>query len=143
MNTPVKPEDKEFIDTVRAINERPNEATATWFMFSAQANLHEGAKSFVGDTLLPQSFACLGCFLSHPFSRGNSHTSSTDAAAMPKIDPKFFSHPADLEVFARHVMALEELRHTTELSAYLKPDGKRNHPYSHTSARWRVLNAIF
>ncbi|CAI6091819.1 unnamed protein product [Clonostachys chloroleuca] len=102
-NTPVKPEDKEFIDIVRAIHERPIEATATWFM----------------------------CFLSHPFSGGNSHNSSTDAAAMPKVDPKRFSHPADLEVFARHVMALEELRHTTELFAYLKPDGKRNHPDSH------------
>ncbi|CAH0031882.1 unnamed protein product [Clonostachys rhizophaga] len=130
-NTPVKSEDKEFIETVRAIHERPNEATATWFMFLAQANLHEGAKSFVGDTLLPQNFASLGCFLSHPFSRGNSHITSTDAAAMPKIDPKFFSHPADLEVFARHLMAIEELRHTKELSAYLKPDGKRNHPDSH------------
>lgn len=127
---PAKPEDTEYVDTVRSIVENPEECSAAWFMFLAQANLHETGTSFVGSKLDPGNFASLGCILSHPFSRGSSHISSSSIDAVPRIDPGFFSHPADLEIMARHVQALETLRQTEGLSKFLKPDGKRNHPDS-------------
>lgn len=127
---PPKPEDAEYFSIVRSILEKPDEASAAWFMFLAQANLHEGGKSFVGTKLLPENFASLGTSQSRPFSRGRTHISSADAAAGPDIDPGYFSHPADLEIMARHVQALEKLRHTKELAPYFKADGKRNHPDS-------------
>ncbi|KAI3399375.1 hypothetical protein diail_7102 [Diaporthe ilicicola] len=45
----------------------------------------------------------------------------------------YFSHPADLEVFARHLLALETELRGSEASAsasapFFKPDGKRHHP---------------
>lgn len=124
-------EDSEQYRLVRAILEDPQGSSAGWFMFLAQANLHEGGDSFVGSTLHPENFASLGCAQSHPFSRGSTHIASADADAAPRIDPRYFSHPADLEIFARHVRALDvQLRHADALAPFFKPEGKRNHPDS-------------
>ncbi|KAK7744110.1 hypothetical protein SLS53_003631 [Cytospora paraplurivora] len=128
---PLRPEESEQYEIVRSILEKPNGSSASWFMFLAQANLHEGAKSFVGTQLHPENFASLGCAQSHPFSRGSTHISSADVEAMPNIDPRYFSHPADLEIMARHVQELDtKLRPSPELATFFKPDGKRNHPDS-------------
>jgi choline dehydrogenase-like flavoprotein len=70
----------------------------------------------------------LGCSQTHPFSRGSTHIASADSAAKPDIDPRYFSHPADLEIMARHVQALEKLRHVPELAPFFKENGRRNHP---------------
>jgi choline dehydrogenase-like flavoprotein len=120
----------EYYNIVRSIIETPDECSAAWFMFLAQANLHNTSTtgSFVGSDLLPGNFASLGCSQSHPFSRGSTHISSADFNSNPDIDPKYFSHPADLEIMARHVQALETLRQTKELAPFFKPDGTRNHP---------------
>lgn len=124
-----RPEDSERYSAIRSILEKEDGSSASWFMFLAQANLHEGGKSFVGTDLQPENFASLGCAQSHPFSRGSSHIVSTDVDAAPVIDPQYFSHPADLEIFARHVQSLElQLRGSKSLEPFLKPDGKRNHP---------------
>lgn len=121
--------DTEYYNTVRSILEAPDSSSIAWLMFLAQANLHEGGKSFVGTQLLPENFASLGCAQSHPFSRGATHISSADIDAEPTIDPRYFSHPADLEIMARNVQALDtKLRHSKQLSPFFKPDGKRNHP---------------
>lgn len=126
---PQRPADAEHQEVARSILENPEGSSAGWFMFLAQTNLHEGGKSFVGTQLLPGNFASLGCAQSHPLSRGSTHISSADADAPPEIDPRYFSHPADLEIFARHVRALEtELRGTSALAPFFKPDGRRNHP---------------
>ncbi|KAI0887804.1 uncharacterized protein GGS22DRAFT_154340 [Annulohypoxylon maeteangense] len=125
----LKPEDKEYYDIVRSILEKPDGSSAGWLMFLAQANLHEHGSSFVGSKLLPENFASLACVQSHPFSRGTTHISSADIDAVPSIDPRYFSHPADLEIMARHVQSLDtQLRPSKPLAAFFKPDGKRNHP---------------
>lgn len=113
---------------VRSIAEDPMQSSGAWLIFLAQANLHEGGKNFVGNELLPGNFASLGCIQSHPFSRGSSHIMSADVDAPPVIDPCYFSNPADLEIMARHVQALEGLRNTKELAPFFKPEGRRNHP---------------
>ncbi|KAI0898601.1 putative GMC oxidoreductase [Annulohypoxylon nitens] len=119
----------EYYEIVRSILEAPNSSSMAWLMFLAQTNFHEGAKSFVGTQLLPENFASLGCVQSHPFSRGATHISSGDIDAEPNIDPRYFSHPADLEIMARHLQALDtQLRPSPQLAPFFKPDGKRNHP---------------
>lgn len=35
--------------------------------------------------------------IQHPDSRGEVRLASSDATAQPYIDPKYYSHPADLE----------------------------------------------
>lgn len=125
------PGDEEHYEIVRSILDDPEGSSAGWFMFLAQANLHEGGKSFVGAKLLPENYASLGCAQSHPFSCGSTHISLSDPDSPPEIDPRYFSHPADLEIMARHVQALEnKLRASKELAPFFKPDGKRNHPDS-------------
>lgn len=126
---PQRPQDAEQQDVIRSILSGREGSSAGWFMFLAQTNLHEGGKSFVGTQLLPGNFASLGCAQSHPFSRGSAHVSSADPGAPPDIDPRYLSHPADLEVLARHVRALEtELRASGALAPFFKADGRRNHP---------------
>lgn len=126
---PQRPQDAEQQEIIRSILSSPEGSSAGWFMFLAQTNLHEGGKSFVGTQLLPGNFASLGCAQSHPFSRGSTHISSADPDAPPAIDPRYLSHPADLEIFARHVRALEtELRPSAALAPFFKPEGRRNHP---------------
>lgn len=108
----------------------PSEASASQFMFLAQANFHQysKSKSFVGGELHPQNFASLGCSQTHALSRGNTHIASANAEDKPIIDPRYFSHPADLEIMARHLQSLESLRHTKELAPFFKVNGARNHP---------------
>ncbi|KAF7894156.1 hypothetical protein EAF00_007670 [Botryotinia globosa] len=124
---PPKPQDVDYFEAVRSIIESPGEFSAAWLMFLAQINPHEGGKSFVGSDLQPENFDSLGCCQSHPFSRGSTHIASSKVDDLPTIDPRFLSHPADLEILARPVQTLETLRQTKELSAFFKPDGKRNH----------------
>lgn len=126
---PLGPGDAEYHEAVRSILESPDSSSAGCFMFLAQTNLHEGGKSFVGTQLLSGNFASLGCAQSHPFSRGSTHISSADADAVPDIDPRFFSHPADLEIMARHLQTLDtRLRPSAQLASFFKPGGRRNHP---------------
>jgi choline dehydrogenase-like flavoprotein len=126
---PPKPEDQELYDIIRGIYEEPNPgASAVWFMFLAQANLHEGAKKFVGTQLLPNNFASFGCSQAHPFSRGSTHIGSSNVEDAPVIDPAYFSHPADLEIMARHVQGFNKLREAKALDPFFKKDGQRNHP---------------
>ncbi|KAH6643473.1 hypothetical protein BKA67DRAFT_542424 [Truncatella angustata] len=125
---PSRSEDGEYVDIVRSVLDREESHSSGWFMFLAQANLHEGSESFVGKKLLDGNYASLGCSQTHPFSRGSTHIASADFAAKPDIDPRYFSHPADLEIMARHVQALEKLRHVPELAPLFKENGRRNHP---------------
>ncbi|KAH7399772.1 hypothetical protein BKA64DRAFT_464597 [Cadophora sp. MPI-SDFR-AT-0126] len=63
--------------------------------------------------------------LNHPFSRGNIHIASASPKDNPLIDPKYLSHPMDIELCARHVQFLSTLTTTAPLSQFLKPDGRR------------------
>ncbi|KAI1183944.1 GMC oxidoreductase-domain-containing protein [Nemania serpens] len=124
-----KPADFERQALIRSMLDSPGGTTGAWLMFLAQTNLHEGGKSFVGSQLLPENYVSLGCIQSHPLSRGSTHISSADITDGPNIDPRYLSHPADIEILARHLQSLDTvLRPSTHLSKFLKPDGKRNHP---------------
>ncbi|KAK2735823.1 hypothetical protein FQN57_001100 [Myotisia sp. PD_48] len=120
--------DSEHDQIVRSIYDDPDEATCSMFMFLAQANLHDEGKSFVGKELLPGNFASLGLSQCIPFSRGNTHISSSSPTDKPCINPRFFSHPLDLEIMSRNLLDVERLQKLDAFSKYFKPDGQRNHP---------------
>ena len=126
---PATANDKNHYEAVRAILEAPEEGAGALFMFLAQANLHNdpAAKDYL-QNLLPGNFVSLGANQSHVFSRGTSHITSAKPSDPPKIDPRYLSHPLDIEIMARHVQYLEKLARSAPLSDYLKPDGNRNHP---------------
>ncbi|KAL3455051.1 alcohol oxidase [Aspergillus heterothallicus] len=131
---------QEYIDTllsdpddrgtaIRDIFSQPNEPICTMFMFLAQANLHDDSgDSFVGNSLQHGNFISLGLETSLPFSRGTAHITSADPAANQAIDPRYFSHPLDLELMARNLLDVERLHKVAPLSDFLTPKGRRNHP---------------
>lgn len=116
--------DQEYYNIVREIIKQGSDGTGALYMFHAQVNFHnqEGFAS-----VKPENYASLGPLRSHPFSKMNVPISSKDPAAKPKVDPRFFSQPLDLEFMARHLLFCEQLRHTEPLAGYFKPDGQRNH----------------
>ncbi|KAK7991210.1 glucose-methanol-choline oxidoreductase [Apiospora saccharicola] len=128
---PSRSQDTDYVKLVRSVLDHADSPSGAWFMFLAQANLHENSESFVGKELLPGNYASFGLSQTSIFSRGSSHIASADPAAKPDIDPRYFSHPADLEIMARHVQALDKLRHAPELDVFFKKDGRRNHPDAH------------
>ena len=128
------PDDKEKLqyDAICKMLRTPNEATGALFMFLAQANLHndETAKDYL-QNLQPGSFISLGALQAPVFSRGRSHVVSNKYSDAPEIDPRYLSHPLDLEIFTRHVRFLERLARSPPLTDYIRPDGKRNHSTAH------------
>ena len=125
---PIEPAHRLQHDAVRKILQAPNQASGALFMFLAQANLHnnEASKDYLQNLQLG-NFISLGAYQTHVFSRGSSHIVSKNASEPPKIDPRYLSHPLDLELFARHVQFLEKLARSSPLSEYIKPNGQRNH----------------
>ncbi|KAI1115755.1 hypothetical protein F5Y14DRAFT_410178 [Nemania sp. NC0429] len=79
----------------------------------------------------PGKYVSVVINLSHPLSRGHVHITSTAATVADKgegvaIDPRYLSHPLDLEVLARQVRFAEDLVTRAEpLVRYLKPYAKR------------------
>ncbi|KAI3320525.1 GMC oxidoreductase [Xylariaceae sp. AK1471] len=104
-------------------------ATASLFMLPPQVKLHGGPKqSGMTRDPKPSNFISLGASLQQPLSRGTSHISSLDPSAPPTIDPRYFSHPLDIELYARHIIGIEVLAKTAPLSNYLKAGGRRAQP---------------
>ncbi|KAL9109495.1 MAG: hypothetical protein Q9227_005830 [Pyrenula ochraceoflavens] len=96
----------------------PTEGTATAF-------LSRGAST---DDPENRNWVTLFAMLSHPFSRGNTHITSSDAQVKPRIDFKYYTHPLDLEVHARHIQILDRLSQTDPLRQYIRRDGGRLPP---------------
>ncbi|KAI3056383.1 CAZyme family AA3 [Aspergillus niger] len=113
---------------IRDIYTQEHEPTCQMFMFLAQANLHESGKSFVGQNLLPGNFLSLGITQNLPFSRGAVHIASADPTVPPIIDPRYFSHPLDLDLMARNLLSVERLHNVKPIADYLVESGQRNHP---------------
>ena len=99
---------------IRKAVESTDEATAVSFLSRRDQ-----------DSSKDGNFITLNSMLSHPFSAGNTHITSTDPHIKPKIDFSYYSNPIDLEIHARHVKVLEKLAETEPLASYIKPRGRR------------------
>ncbi|KAJ5619255.1 glucose-methanol-choline oxidoreductase [Penicillium lagena] len=122
------PDPNDRDQAVRDILEQPDSPKCQMFMFLAQANLHETGKSFVGQDLLPGNYLSLGIIQSLPFSRGSVHISSAGPSDQQTVDPRYFSHPLDLDIMAHNLLDVEKLHKAEPLAHFLKPAGRRNHP---------------
>ncbi|KAL2365740.1 hypothetical protein RJZ56_001341 [Blastomyces dermatitidis] len=115
-----------FQSVIRGIFETHNEATCDMFTFLAQANLHQTNTSY---HLLPgklSQFRSESCKTSP--SAGHVHISSANPNDKQTIDPRYFSHPLDIEILARNLLELERLHQNEALAKYFKmSDGRRNH----------------
>ncbi|KAI1495110.1 hypothetical protein F5X96DRAFT_613462 [Biscogniauxia mediterranea] len=68
-------------------------------------------------------YDCIGIMtlLNHPFSRGSVHAASADPAAPPAWDPRYCSHPLDLEILARSVQFVERIVETPPFRDVVDP----------------------
>ncbi|RYP50158.1 hypothetical protein DL768_004275 [Monosporascus sp. mg162] len=103
------------------------ESTASFFTYAAQGNF--GTVSFsslMQYALLPENYYTVAVCLLQPLSRGSVHIRTADPSGAVKVDPRFLTHPLDLEVFARHMTYVSTIISTEPLASLLKPDGRRN-----------------
>ena len=80
---------------------------------------------------VPGKFITLGAMLSQPLSRGSVHIMSSNPNDKPMIDPRFLTHPLDIEVLARHMQYLEVIAETDPFRKLLKEGGRRSDPRSY------------
>lgn len=73
------------------------------------------------------NYTSIVAVLNHPLSRGVVHINSPNPKDQPTIDPRYFSHPLDLELHGRHTQWLETIAATKPMALLLKKDGRRIH----------------
>jgi choline dehydrogenase len=80
----------------------------------------------------PGGYAGIVTALTHAFSRGSIHIKSSDAKVHPAIDPRYLSHPIDLELLSAGLLFTQQISSTKPLADLLKDnsagDGKRIQP---------------
>ncbi|KAL4901980.1 hypothetical protein BDW74DRAFT_187000 [Aspergillus multicolor] len=125
---PTRPGRESQYRILRQILEDDSEPSAQYTLAPFQITPEKGPspKGIFGMTE-PGSFVSIVSVLNRPFSRGHVHLTSNDPYAPPLFDPKFFSHPLDLELHARHTQWLETLASTEPMASLIKKDGRRLH----------------
>ena len=112
---------------IRGILESPTDASASFFMTPQQGNFDRGpSPRDIFRMAVPANFIAIGVSIQHPLSRGTVHIENADRHSKPIVDPRYLSHPLDLELYARHMLRLEEIVRTEPLASFLKPNGRRN-----------------
>jgi choline dehydrogenase-like flavoprotein len=71
------------------------------------------------------NFITLMASQNHAFSKGNVHITSSSPYEKPAVDPKYLSHPLDMEIMARHVQFMQKIISTAPLSQHFKVGGRR------------------
>lgn len=66
--------------------------------------------------------------LSHPLSKGSVHIISSDGNEKPAVKFRYYTNRFDLEVHARHLLALQTLASRRAFSSMIRTNGKRYPP---------------
>ncbi|KAL5321412.1 hypothetical protein ACEPPN_009370 [Leptodophora sp. 'Broadleaf-Isolate-01'] len=134
LSVPGGSESEQLKDAVTA--ELLSEATVQQIIAKMQFNISAGSK--ISDMVkgdVEGNYLSFMIALNHPFSRGNVHIASATPSDNPLIDPKYLSHPMDLELCARHIQFFSTLTSTAPLSHHLKPNGRRIPSYAFTDGK--------
>ena len=110
---------------LRSILESPSHGSVVIGMGASQLHFPASLQKDIYAITDPANYACFLVSLAHPFSRGSVHINSASPSAKPTIDPRYLSHPLDLEIFARHVRYIPTIAATEPLASLLKEGGKR------------------
>lgn len=113
-------------ELLRAQLQGPKDAAGYAMMLPLQLNMSAG-RTEMKDLLAPtnpKNYITIMVVNNHPFSRGSVHIRSADPAAKPILDPKYLSHPLDLEILARQTLYVENIVKTEPFASLLKPNGR-------------------
>ncbi|QSZ30466.1 hypothetical protein DSL72_000020 [Monilinia vaccinii-corymbosi] len=138
LNTyPATSSDPAYHTFVRPLLGNPKQGSGMVFMYSAQANFGANSAKGLAAAELPENFVTISTMLLNPLSTGHVHISG-NSTANPVLDFKYFTHPLDAEMMARHLSFLDKLTITDPFASLLKPNGKRNKLYT----PWKDLDEI-
>lgn len=102
----------------------PQESSANIAMLKLQAHLRYDTQAEMFQLTSPGNYVSLCISPCHPLSRGSVHSTSSSPLNKPIIDPRFYSHPLDIELIARHLQFLPKLIATPPLSGMIKSGGR-------------------
>lgn len=71
------------------------------------------------------NYISIVAMLMHPFSRKIIHITSSDPEAQPTIDPKYLSHPLDMEMLTGAIEFTKVIAKTPPFADLLKPNGRQ------------------
>ncbi|KAH7418086.1 putative aryl-alcohol dehydrogenase [Cadophora sp. MPI-SDFR-AT-0126] len=122
------PSQKKQFQILRDILKSPQDASGQYTMAPFQIVPRDGpnCKGIYGMGK-DGNYISIVSVLNHPFSRGVVHINSADPTIQPTLDPRYFSHPLDLELHGRHTQWLETIAATEPMASLLKKDGRRIH----------------
>lgn len=115
-DTPARARAQAYHDVTARTLLDPAQPSAAYLSALAQITIPLDANTPTPPAALPGRFVTIGTMLSQPLSRGTSHIRPPDAAAPPAIDPKYLSHPVDMEVMARHILQVRGIAGSSPLS---------------------------
>lgn len=104
----------EFMYIPLQLNSNPSDAPTDMTKLFSKA--HDG------------NYITIVTMLMHPFSRGDIHITSGDPTEQPRVDPRYFSHPIDIEMLARALLYVRKIAKTEPLASMLKPGGRQIPP---------------
>ncbi|CAI7656416.1 unnamed protein product [Penicillium pancosmium] len=121
-----KPARKQLEAQVKLL-EIPEETTGQYILAPFQIHSREKTPRQAFTPSHPGLFMTIAVVLSHPFSRGSAHISSSDFRDASIIDVGAFTNPVDLDLLARHCLLANKLMETEPLASLMKKDGARLH----------------
>lgn len=113
-------------DFVRSVLTSAEEPSGYFMSFPGYASFNQDG------TMAPpppgtERYFSIALMLTHPLSRGSTHIKSASPTSTElDIDPRYFSHPLDIEVLARHLRFIESIAKAEPLVSHLQVGGKRN-----------------
>ena len=110
--------------SLRSMLLNPDEASVVIGCGPLQRHFNKEKQGEVFAVSDPGNYISFLVALTNPFSRGSSHISSASPSDAPVIDPKYLSHPLDVELLARHMQYIPVIAGTEPLVDLVKPNGK-------------------
>ncbi|KAI1363739.1 hypothetical protein F5Y08DRAFT_232735 [Xylaria arbuscula] len=123
----LNPVQKREFKLIRSLLEAEKEPAIQYLCFPGSLTVTPHPETLTDMFTSHAPYDCIGIMslLNHPFSRGNVHISSADAAVPPTWNPNYCSHPLDLEILARTVGFVEKVVNTAPYSDMIDTSLKR------------------
>ncbi|KAL8989551.1 MAG: hypothetical protein Q9177_001587 [Variospora cf. flavescens] len=110
---------------LRSLLESPSEGSIIIGMGASQMHFDKSLQKDIYAITEPENYVSFLVALAQPFSRGSVHVKSASISDAPEIDPRYLSHPLDIEILARHMQYIPKIAATEPLASLLKSGGRR------------------
>ena len=103
--------------------EDPDEAVVEQIFLPAGFNFADSDNTTLLFKAPPGELLTLYGWILHPYSRGNIHITSADPTVYPRIDPRYLSSSADLEILSTIALQTQAVARTEPFVSLLKDNG--------------------